>query len=34
MERQEKTFKKLKERFIKELILVVLNLNKKNKNEG
>jgi len=28
-EKQEKLFKELKERFTKELVLVVLNLNKK-----
>jgi len=34
MERQKKTFKELKERFIKELVLAVLDLDKKNENGG
>ena len=32
MERQEEVFKKLKERFTKELVLAVPDLDKKNKN--
>ena len=32
-ERQEKAFKKLKERFMKELVLVVLDLDKKIRME-
>jgi len=32
MERQEGAFKKLKKRFIKEPVLAVLDLDKKNKN--
>jgi len=32
MERQEKTFKELKEKFTRELVLAVLDLDKKNKD--
>jgi len=34
IEKQEKVFKELKERFTKELVLAVLDLDKKNKNES
>ena len=33
-ERQKKMFKKLKERFTKELVLATLNLDKKNENRS
>ena len=32
MEKQKQTFKELKKRFIKELVLAVLDLDKKNEN--
>jgi len=32
MERQKKTFKELKEKFTRELVLAVLDLDKKNKD--
>ena len=34
MEKQEKMFRELKEKFIKELVLVVLDLDLKNKNRS
>ena len=33
-ERQKKVFKKLKKRFTKKLVLVILNLDKKNENRS
>ena len=33
-EKQEKTFKKLKKQFTKELVLAAPDLDKKNKNRG
>ena len=32
MEKQEKAFKELKERFVKELVLAALDLDKKNED--
>jgi len=34
MEKQEKAFKELKEKFTKELVLAALDLDKKNENES
>ena len=34
MEKQEKVFGKLKEKFTKELVLAALDLDKKNKNRS
>ena len=34
MEREEKTFEELKERFTKELVLVAPDIDKKNKDRG
>jgi len=34
MEREEKTFEELKERFTKELVLVASDIDKKNEDRG